>query len=243
MSKEKYKGISLISGGLDSTVLAYKLHSMGYDLHLLSFFYGQRHRLELERARDTASKLRAEHTVVDISSIQDLLKGSALTDNVDVPHGHYAAENMKATVVPNRNAIMLSIAFGLAASEKAQFVATAVHSGDHTIYPDCRPSFVEAYNRMIQASLASDVYGVEPPGLFTPFLVRTKADIVVFGNALGVPWGDTYSCYEGGEIHCGACGTCFERREAFQLAGVPDPTTYKATPHFTLGEKHEGGSS
>ncbi len=151
--------------------------------------------------------------------------GSALTDDVDVPHGHYAAENMAVTVVPNRNAIMLSIAYGVAVARGARIVAAAVHAGDHYVYPDCRPGFVEAFDRMQREAVEG--FGDPSLCLYAPFVHKTKAEIVEIGAALGVPYEDTWSCYEGGEVHCGLCGTCNERKEAFRLAGVPDPTEYR----------------
>ena len=162
--------------------------------------------------------------MVDISGIGRLLSGSALTDDVDVPYGHYAAENMAVTVVPNRNAIMLSIAYGVAVACNASLVACAVHAGDHYVYPDCRPAFIEAFDTMER--LAVEGFGDPSLRLYAPFLNKTKAEIVKIGGALGVPYADTWSCYEGGDLHCSLCGTCNERKEAFELAGVPDPTEY-----------------
>ncbi len=150
-----------------------------------------------------------------------MLGGSSLTDPaVDVPLGHYEAENMKATIVPNRNMVFLAVATAWAISQKAQYIAYAAHSGDHAIYPDCRPEFADA---MAQAIKLADWHPVE---LLRPFVSKTKAEIVKLGQELGVPYQWTWSCYQGGSVHCGACGTCIERREAFALAGVPDPTEY-----------------
>jgi len=168
--------------------------------------------------------LNAKWSLVDLRALGALLPGSALTDpSVEVPEGHYEAESMKATVVPNRNAIMLSIAFGIAAAEGATGVAAGFHAGDHAIYPDCRPMFVDRFAAMQLASLDY------PISLYTPFLYKSKADIVKEGTLLRVPFGLTWSCYRGGELHCGKCGTCVERREAFQLAGVDDPTEYEVS--------------
>jgi 7-cyano-7-deazaguanine synthase len=132
---------------------------------------------------------------------------------------------MAVTVVPNRNAIMLSIAYGVAAAEGATLVAFAVHAGDHFVYPDCRPQFVEAFDMMQRQAVAG--FGHPDLRLYAPFVKKTKAQIVETGITLGVPYEDTWSCYEGGTVHCGLCGTCNERKEAFQLAGVPDPTEYR----------------
>src|SRR5215208_5740441 len=142
------RAVAIVSGGMDSVTLAYLLDSEGYELHLLSVDYGQRHRKEISYAKRCAERLGAACDVVDISHVGRLLSGSALTDDVEVPHGHYAAENMAVTVVPNRNAIMLSIAYGVAVARGATLVAAAVHAGDHYVYPDCRPQFVEAFDAM-----------------------------------------------------------------------------------------------
>ena len=218
------RAIAIVSGGLDSVTLAYLLASRGYTLHLLSFNYGQRHVRELEYAARCAGDLGAQHTIIDLSSITPLLSGSALTDNIDVPEGHYAAPNMRLTVVPNRNAIMLAVAYAVAVAEGATVVATGVHAGDHPVYPDCRPDFIEAFDRMER--YATDGYAASGLHLYAPFVNMTKAEIVALGAALFVPYADTWSCYKGGSAHCGVCGTCVERREAFQLAGVADPTIY-----------------
>jgi len=220
------KAVAIISGGMDSVTLAHWLKRVYTDLHLISFDYGQRHHRELERAKYQAQLFGAEHTVIDISGIRPLLKGSALTDDVAVPHGHYAEETMRATVVPNRNAIMLSIAWGLACSNGADVLACGVHAGDHHIYPDCRPEFIE---QLGQALLTGTVgHRKERLSLIAPFVNKTKTDIAAIGGELGVPFEHTWTCYEGGEVHCGKCGACTERKEAFRDSGVPDPTEYLA---------------
>lgn len=219
------KAIAIVSGGMDSVTLAYLLASEGYKLHLLSFDYGQRHKKELTFAKRCADSLNAGHDVIDLSAITPFLKGSALTDDVAVPEGHYAASSMKLTVVPNRNAIMLSVAYAVAVAENAEVVAAGVHAGDHPIYPDCRPEFIEAFDKMQR--LAIEGYSHPALRLYAPFGNLDKHDIVAIGHALGVPYADTWSCYKGGELHCGKCGTCVERQEAFALAGVADPTEYE----------------
>ncbi|HSH80091.1 MAG TPA: 7-cyano-7-deazaguanine synthase QueC [Herpetosiphonaceae bacterium] len=219
------KAIAIVSGGLDSVTLAYVLRSEGYHLHLLSFDYGQRHSKELEFAALCARRLQAEHTVVDLSGLGALLKGSALTEEgIEVPEGHYAAPNMAITVVPNRNAIMLAIAYGAAVAEQVDVVAAGFHGGDHFIYPDCRPEFVEAFDAMERRAV--DGFGKPDLRLYAPFVNIGKHDIVARGARLDVPFHETWSCYKGGERHCGRCGTCVERREGFALARVLDPTEY-----------------
>ncbi|WP_108817387.1 7-cyano-7-deazaguanine synthase QueC [Pseudovibrio sp. Alg231-02] len=221
------KTIVICSGGLDSVTLAYKVARENELLGLVSFDYGQRHKKELDYAAHAAKQLGVPHHILDMSQIGAHLSGSALTDDVDVPDGHYAEENMKVTVVPNRNAIMLSIGFGIAAAQQADAVAAAVHGGDHFIYPDCRPGFIKSFEAM--QKLALDGYA--NVSLYTPFVEISKGAIVEEGARINVPFEDTWSCYKGGEKHCGRCGTCVERREAFDLAGVEDPTEY-ADPDY-----------
>lgn len=219
--------VVLLSGGMDSTTLAYQcVERIGVaGVIALSVNYGQRHSRELISAKVVADRLGIEHVVADLSPLRALFSGSALTDDaVAVPEGHYAAETMKATVVPMRNPMFLCVAAGLAWARHASEVAIAVHAGDHAIYPDCRPTFVEAFNVMLRE--ASE--GFSTAQLSSPFVQLSKADIAATGHRLGVQWADTWSCYKGGDVHCGKCGTCVERREAFQLAGVNDPTPYES---------------
>ncbi|MDX1009096.1 7-cyano-7-deazaguanine synthase QueC [Sinorhizobium medicae] len=216
------KTIVICSGGLDSVSLAHKVAAEQELVCLLSFDYGQRHRKELDFAAVCARRLGVPHQIIDIREIGRHLTGSALTDEVDVPDGHYAEETMKTTVVPNRNAIMLAIAFGVAAARKADAVATAVHGGDHFIYPDCRPGFIDAFQAMQNHALD----GYADVGLYAPYVNVAKAEIVADGSRYGTPFAETWSCYKGGARHCGRCGTCVERREAFHLADVADPTAY-----------------
>ena len=218
------KTLVICSGGLDSVTLAHKTAAEHELLALLSFDYGQRHKKELGFAAGCAARLATEHLVLDISPIGALLAGSALTEGgIAVPDGHYAEETMKITVVPNRNAIMLAIAYGIATARGAEAVGAAVHGGDHFIYPDCRPSFIEAF-QLMQRHALEDLATID---LYTPFLNSSKAGIVAEGARLGVDFAETWSCYKGGERHCGRCGTCVERREAFALAGLADPTAYE----------------
>ena len=232
------KTIVICSGGLDSVSLAHMVADEHELTRLVSFDYGQRHVKELEFAAACAERLGVPHDVIDMRGIGASLSGSALTDEIDVPDGHYAEESMKITVVPNRNAIMLSIAFGIAAAQQADAVATAVHGGDHFIYPDCRPGFTQAFETMQRHALE----GYADVRLYTPFVNRSKTDIVTEGARHGTPFAETWSCYKGGEKHCGRCGTCVERREAFHLAGVEDPTDY-ADPDFWRAAVAQAGGA
>ncbi|WP_417618333.1 7-cyano-7-deazaguanine synthase QueC [Oceanisphaera sp.] len=212
----------ICSGGFDSVTLAYRLAAENALGALLTFDYGQRHKKEIDAARACAERLQVPHLVMDISQIGAQLSGSALTDDIEVPHGHYSEENMKLTVVPNRNAIMLTIAFGVAASRGLNAVALAVHGGDHFIYPDCRPDFIRLFAEMQSQALD----GVAEVALFAPYVNTDKTEIARDAARFAVPVADTWSCYEGGEQHCGRCGTCVERIEAMTLAGMADPTPY-----------------
>jgi len=215
------KTVLIYSGGIDSTVLLYDLLNSGHDVQALSVNYGQRHSKELDCAKSLCKQLNVEHHVADLTALNPLLSGSSLTSpHVQVPEGHYEDESMKATVVPNRNMILLSIATGWAMSTGASSVSYAAHSGDRAIYPDCREEFADAMNSVME------IAGWDKVSLNRPFSSLTKADIVKLGDELGVPFEQTWSCYKGGQVHCGVCGTCVERREAFQLAGVTDPTIY-----------------
>ena len=216
--------LTVCSGGLDSVTLAYILKQKNKLGAIVSFDYGQRHKKELHFAKLCAESLAVPYFHLPLSGLAALLPGSALTDeaNVAVPHGHYAAQNMNVTIVPNRNAIFLSLAFGLAAAHGFTSVAAAFHGGDHFIYPDCRPEFVNSFAKMQEKSLD----GFPIISLDTPFLASSKADIVNKGQKCHVPFEQTWSCYEGKGLHCGQCGTCVERQEAFSDAGVQDPTNY-----------------
>lgn len=221
------KATLVCSGGLDSVSLAHILAADHALSRIVSFDYGQRHRKELDFARAVSARLAVPFHLIDMRPVGAALTGSALTDVIDVPDGHYAEETMRVTVVPNRNAIMLTIAFGIAAAAGDDAVAAAVHGGDHFVYPDCRPGFTDAFAAMQRAALD----GYADVALHVPFVRKSKADIVAEGARAGTPFAETWSCYKGGVIHCGRCGTCVERREAFDLAGVADPTTY-ADPDY-----------
>lgn len=211
------KVLVVMSGGLDSTTLAYDLQSRDYYVEVVSFDYGQRHKRELQDAAWHAGVNGWRHDIIDISTMQSQLT-SALTYGGDVPEGHYAADNMKATIVPNRNAIMLSLSCGIAVARGIPLIATAVHGGDHFIYPDCRPEFVS------HLSLALEKGNEGFHGILAPYIMKDKNYIakraVELGRSYGYVWENTWSCYKGGSKHCGKCGTCVERMEALHSAGV-----------------------
>ena len=218
---DKAKMVVVLSGGLDSTTLLYEALTTYQVSSAVSFNYGQKHKKELEFARAATASFGIKHHVIDLSSsgLTAALaqSGSSLVSDTAVPDGHYAEDNMKSTVVPNRNMIMLSIAMGIAVSEGAQAVATGVHAGDHFIYPDCRPSFILA--AALAGYLGNEGFGeLWRSPIWAPFIDKTKADIAYRALELGLPLHETWSCYKGGENHCGTCGTCVERLEAIDEA-------------------------
>lgn len=215
--------IIVLSGGMDSSVLAHMLAKEGYLLKAITFDYSQKHGpREIECAKKQSEKLSIEHRVVDLRSLSEIFGASALTDpNSPVPSGHYSHDSMKITVVPNRNMIMLSIAGAWAIASKYDFVSYAAHAGDHTIYPDCRSEFADAVNSALQLADWRKI------SLLRPFVSKNKAEICKLGSTLDVDFSQTWSCYRGGLKHCGHCGTCVERKEAFDLSGVLDPTIYE----------------
>ena len=216
---------------MDSVTLAHWLIHADHDVRLVSFDYGQRHRKELTFAQQCARDIHARHDIIDLTNITRLISRSSLTSNdIDVPDGHYAEQTMQQTIVPNRNSIMASIAIGIAVNEQADYVALGIHAGDHYIYPDCRPMFATTLEQ--HAKVANDGYLPEHFTILTPFVNMTKGDIVTVGTSIGVPYEQTWSCYKGTDIHCGSCGTCFERREAFTNANITDPTVYQSRPHY-----------
>jgi len=219
------KIVAIYSGGMDSTVMIYQLREQGHEVKALSFDYGQRHAVELHAAKNITQSLGIPIDVVSLGNLAPLIAGqsSQLNTNVAVPDGHYTEDSMKATVVPNRNMIMLSIAVAHALALEFDAVAYGAHAGDHTIYPDCRAEFVDAMQAVISLCDWSNIQ------LLTPFLHEEKRKIASLGAALKVPFAQTWSCYKGGTLHCGTCGTCVERKEAFALANIPDPTSYALT--------------
>jgi len=224
---EKVDVVSIVSGGLDSVTMAYLWKSKGLKQSILSFNYGQRHSKELFYAERQARLLNVPHQIINLADVKKLFSNSALTSDIEVPEGHYAEDNMAVTVVPNRNAIMLTIAASYASSIGASAVATAVHTGDHYQYPDCRLEFLLALQKMWCVSMGT----TDVPNILSPYLDWSKAQIAEQAGDLGVPIEQTWSCYKGGEQHCGCCGTCVERIEALHLAGVNDPTVY-TDPNF-----------
>lgn len=211
----------VLSGGLDSTVLLYHSRALGARVEAVSFDYGQKHSKELLYAKATCKLLEVPHHIIDVSFMRSVFAASSQTDpSIEVPHGHYEDITMQKTVVPNRNMVMLSLATALAIRLECRKLAYGAHGGDHAIYHDCRPEFIHP---MMAAIAACDA---NAPRLVAPFIILDKAQIVHLGERLAVLFQNTWSCYEGGDVHCGKCGTCVERREAFTLARVKDPTVY-----------------
>ena len=210
----------MLSGGMDSVTL---MHEYKARIALaVTFDYGSNHNArEIACARYNCERLGIELVEVKMDFIGKLFNSSLLSGADAIPEGNYDDENMRSTVVPFRNGIMLAAAAGLAESRGLRFVMLANHSGDHAIYPDCRPGFVDAMSRAISEGTYEHIE------IFAPYTGLTKAQIAARGGELGVDYAHTYSCYKGGELHCGCCGTCRERREALEQAGLPDPTLYK----------------
>ncbi|HLZ55671.1 MAG TPA: 7-cyano-7-deazaguanine synthase QueC [Ktedonosporobacter sp.] len=243
----RQRAVLIVSGGMDSCVLAYYYAAAGFDLHLLSFDYGQKHVKELQYAEKYIARLRGRyslgensleihHTVIELP-IAALLTDSdsaLINPNRPMPHGHYTDDSMKATVVPFRNPNMLLQAATLAWGEDASVVAYAAHQGDYAQYPDCREVFVDAFNAMIATAMPEKRITV-----LSPFMHFTKTQIAMLGASLNVPFELTWSCYEGGadgldDKHCGRCGTCTERYESIRDAGIADPTKYAHDPEQYL---------
>ncbi len=213
LSSDMKDSVIVLSGGMDSTTL---LHERKDQLALaVTFDYGSKHNArEIECARKNCEMLGIEHIVIPLEFMGKYFKSSLLIGGEDIPEGHYADENMKSTVVPFRNGIMLSIAAGLAESRGLKRVMLANHGGDHAIYPDCRPGFVDAMSEAIKQGTYDGIT------IDAPYTNITKSDIARIGKRIGVDYNLTYSCYKGGEKHCGKCGTCVERMEALRDAGI-----------------------
>jgi len=215
------KVVVIFSGGMDSFTVLNRAIKDGKKVYPLTFDYGQRHVKEIECAKAICLELNLPHKVIDISAINQLLSGSSLTDDIDVPEGHYEEESMKSTVVPNRNMILLSLAVGYAVSVGAEQVYYGAHSGDHAIYPDCRPEFVMKMNDVCK------IANYDAVEIFSPYLTVSKTAILTDGLKMGLDYSKTWTCYNGRELACGKCGACQERLEAFSDNNATDPLTYE----------------
>ncbi|PCF94852.1 7-cyano-7-deazaguanine synthase QueC [Vreelandella nigrificans] len=214
--------VVIYSGGMDSFTVLHRAIQEGLNVHALSFDYGQRHARELVTAREVCRQLKVPHQVVDIRAIHGLIDNSALTNSsIAMPEGDYAADNLRATVVPNRNMILLSLAIAKAVNIGASRVDYGAHGGDHILYPDCRPEFVDAMNHV------SGIANFEPVLIHAPYLKSTKADILRDGLAMGLDYRHTWTCYEGRTLACGKCGSCLERLAAFTANHATDPLEYE----------------
>lgn len=212
--------VIIVSGGMDSITLLYD-HKDEIALGI-SFDYGSNHNArEIPFAKMHCERLGIKHITINLDFMHQYFKSSLLDGAEAIPEGHYADDNMKSTVVPFRNGIMLSIAIGIAESNNLDQVFIANHGGDHTIYPDCRPEFINAIDAAATAGTYNNVKVV------APYTKITKSDIARIGKKLGIDYTETWSCYKGGEMHCGKCGTCVERKEALAEAGIEDKTIYE----------------
>ena len=212
--------VIIVSGGMDSTTLLYDRRD---EIALaISFDYGSNHNARgIAYAEMHCKRLGIEHITIPLDFMHKYFRSSLLEGADAIPEGHYADENMKSTVVPFRNGIMLAVAAGVAESRNLTKLLIANHGGDHTIYPDCRPEFISA---MDSATNAGTYVGVR---VVAPYTNITKGDIARIGKKLGIDYAETWSCYKGGEKHCGKCGTCVERKEALAYAGIEDTTEYE----------------
>lgn len=212
--------VIVLSGGLDSTTMLYDYASR--IALAITFDYGSNHNArEIDCARKSCKKLGIEHLVIPLDFMGKYFQSSLLSGAEAIPTGDYSEENMKSTVVPFRNGIMLSVACGMAESRGLKYVMIANHGGDHSIYPDCRPAFIKSMSEAMQHGTYDHIE------ISAPYTDISKTEIVGIAASKGVDFSLTYSCYKGGEQHCGQCGTCIERRTAFKEAGIPDPTIYK----------------
>ena len=217
----KHKAVILLSGGVDSTVALYHAARQYEVVLAVSFDYSSKHNAkEIPCAALQSATLGVPHSIVDLTAISKHLQSDLLLSGGDIPDGEYDSDNMAQTVVPFRNGIMLSVAAGIAESLRAQALIIAAHSGDHALYPDCSSEFTEKMSLAIEAGTYDRIQ------VIAPFVHINKSDIVRIGADLGVDFSKTWSCYKGGDIHCGRCGTCIERRESFLEAQIPDPTIY-----------------
>lgn len=216
------KAVVIFSGGMDSFTLLNRVIKEGYDVYALTFDYGQKHVKEVEVAKTVCEQLNVPHKILDISPINQLMQSSSLVGSEDVPEGHYESDNMKSTVVPNRNMILLSLAIGYAVDIKAAKVYYGAHSGDHAIYPDCRPEFVHKMNEV------AGIANYEHVSIETPYLNSSKGEILKDGLSMGLSYDNTWTCYNGRAKACGKCGACVERLEAFADNQRTDPLEYEA---------------
>ena len=214
------KIIVVYSGGLDSFTLLNEAIRSGKDISALSFDYGQKHRKELHFVEKFCTQESIDSKIVDISSIKELFQGSSLTDDIDIPKGHYEDDSMKSTVVPNRNMILISLALGYAVTKGAEEVWFGAHAGDHAIYPDCRPEFVEKMDSVAR------IANYSPIAIKAPYITMSKTEILAIGLNMQLDYGLTWTCYEGKELACGSCGACHERLESFAANNVIDPIKY-----------------
>ena len=214
------KIIVVYSGGLDSFTLLNEAIRSGKEVSTLSFNYGQKHSKELNYVEKFCSKEAIDSKIVDVSSIKELFQGSSLTDEVDIPKGHYEDDSMKSTVVPNRNMILIALALGYAVTKEAEEVWFGAHSGDHAIYPDCRPEFVEKMDAVAR------IANYSPIAVKAPYIAMSKTEILAIGLNMQLDYGLTWTCYEGKELACGICGACHERLESFAANNVIDPIKY-----------------
>jgi 7-cyano-7-deazaguanine synthase len=221
--------IVLLSGGMDSVTALYHANVNGGVKLAISFDYGSKHNArEIPFAKWHCDQLGIEHQIIPLDFFTKIFDSSLLKGGEEIPDGHYAEETMKSTVVPFRNGIMLSIAAGVAENSNARKIVIAAHAGDHAIYPDCRESFMQGMAEAVKEGTYAQVE------IDRPFIAMDKAAIATCGMELSVDFSQTWSCYKGGDIHCGTCGTCVERREAFLLAGIIDPTKYISQPKIPL---------
>jgi 7-cyano-7-deazaguanine synthase len=214
------KIIVVYSGGLDSFTLLNEAIRSGKDVSALSFDYGQKHSKELHFVENFCSQESIDSKIVDVSSIKELFQGSSLTDEIDIPKGHYEDDSMKSTVVPNRNMILISLALGYAVTKEAEEVWFGAHAGDHAIYPDCRPEFVEKMDAVAR------IANYSPVAVKAPYIAMSKTEILAIGLNMQLDYGLTWTCYEGKELACGICGACHERLESFAANNVIDPIKY-----------------
>ena len=214
------KIIVVYSGGLDSFTLLNEAIRSGKDVYALSFDYGQKHNKELHFVEKFCAQESIDSKIVDVSSIKELFQGSSLTDEIDIPKGHYEDDSMKSTVVPNRNMILISLALGYAVTKEAEEVWFGAHAGDHAIYPDCRPEFVEKMDAVAR------IANYSPIAVKAPYIAMSKTEILAIGLNMQLDYGLTWTCYEGKELACGSCGACHERLESFAANNVIDPIKY-----------------